>query len=194
MNFSVTNGECMFKYDRISKNVVTFATVLVTMYSRGTYLSTECPFQHPSSDSAEAMIPLVHNPLDKLWYNIRELSKLSTNVSNLISNGTLGLGAIGILSEGCWMAKSLFCAGAGLLLSGSVLHRLDTCERVFDISLSNKNKIQEHIDCPVPQPGSIFFWGVREPQNEDLLVPKSGLFGPHPLNPSKTPCWTYFVS
>ena len=31
--FSVANGECVFKYDRIGKNVVAFATDLVTMYS-----------------------------------------------------------------------------------------------------------------------------------------------------------------
>ena len=32
-NFSVANGECMFKYNHIGKNLVAFATNLVDMYS-----------------------------------------------------------------------------------------------------------------------------------------------------------------
>ena len=37
--------------------------------------------------------------------------------------------------------------------------------------------------------------GVWDPQNVDLLNPKSGLFEPHPLNPlTKTPVLAHFVT
>ena len=41
----------------------------------------------------------------------------------------------------------------------------------------------------------IDFWGVRSPQNVDLLDPKSGLFELHPLNPlTNTPFSAHFVA
>ena len=36
-SISVANGECMFSYDRIGKNLVAFAIDLVTMYSPGPF-------------------------------------------------------------------------------------------------------------------------------------------------------------
>ena len=39
------------------------------------------------------------------------------------------------------------------------------------------------------------FWGVQDSKKVDLLVPRSGLFEPHPLNPpTKTPFLAHFAA